>query len=202
MPPGGGVLGTGKGVVDAFRRAVRDAGASRALTDCMRAAAPATIGAEKLVPLTAEALPVASDNGRTYTIKVRKGIYFTPDPAFKGKPRELIAADHAYGIKRLIDPAIRSPWQWLVGGKIAGADEATAKAASTGRFDYDAPIAGLEVVDRYTLKIRLQQPDRLPPGDEVGHGSRSYPRSQTAAATSSGTRTSTTRATSGSSSPT
>src|SRR5208282_5337644 len=26
-------------------------------------------------------------------------------------------------------------------------------------FDYDAPIAGLEVVDRYTLKIHLQSPD-------------------------------------------
>ncbi len=27
------------------------------------------------------------------------------------------------------------------------------------RFDYDAPIPGLEVVDRYTLKIRLKEPD-------------------------------------------
>src|SRR5215217_7385387 len=43
----------------------------------------------KLVPLTAEALPQISDDGKTYTIKVRKGIYFTPDPAFKGKKREL-----------------------------------------------------------------------------------------------------------------
>jgi ABC-type transport system substrate-binding protein len=29
----------------------------------------------------------------------------------------------------------------------------------TGKFDYDAPIAGLEVVDRYTLKIHLKSPD-------------------------------------------
>src|SRR5438093_11727560 len=43
----------------------------------------------KLVPLTAEALPVITDNGQTYTIKVKKGIYFTPDPAFKGEKREL-----------------------------------------------------------------------------------------------------------------
>ena len=86
-------------------------------------------------------------------------MYFTPDPAFKGKPRELTAADHAYGIKRLLDPAVKSPWMWLVDGKIVGASEARAKAAKTGRFDYDAPIPGLEVVDRYTLRIRLTQPD-------------------------------------------
>src|SRR6266576_3509416 len=37
----------------------------------------------KLVPLTAEALPEVTDKGQTYTIKLKKGIYFTPDPAFK-----------------------------------------------------------------------------------------------------------------------
>src|SRR5690348_219355 len=30
----------------------------------------------KLVPLTAEALPDITDNGKTYTIRLRKGIYF------------------------------------------------------------------------------------------------------------------------------
>src|SRR5262250_3055063 len=52
----------------------------------------------KLVPRTLEAMPVVQDNGATYVFKLRKGIFFTPDPAFKGKPRELIAADQAYGI--------------------------------------------------------------------------------------------------------
>ncbi len=95
----------------------------------------------------------------TYIFRLKKGIFFTPDPAFKGKPRELTAADHAYGIKRLLDPKVKSPWRWLVDGKIVGASEAWEKATKTGRFDYEAPIAGLEVVDRYTLKIRLVQPD-------------------------------------------
>src|SRR4029450_3396890 len=49
----------------------------------------------KLVAQTAEALPQVSDDGKTYTFKVKKGIYFTPDPAFKGKRRELTAADYA-----------------------------------------------------------------------------------------------------------
>jgi len=113
----------------------------------------------QLVPRTLEAMPTMHDNGATYVFRLKKGIYFTPDPAFKGKPRELTAADHAYGIKRLIDPGVKSPWRWLVEGRIVGADEARDKATKTGKFDYDAPIAGLEVVDRYTLRIRLREPD-------------------------------------------
>ena len=77
----------------------------------------------KLVPHTAEALPQITDNGKTYTIKLKKGIYFTPDPAFKGRKRELVAEDYVYSLKRLIDPKIRSPWTWLVEGKIVGLDE-------------------------------------------------------------------------------
>ena len=113
----------------------------------------------QLVPLTLEAMPLVQDNGATYVFKLRKGIFFTPDPAFKGKPRELTAADQAYALKRLLDPTVKSPWLWLIEGKIVGADEVRAQAVKTGRFDYDAPIAGLEVVDRYTLRIRLRQPD-------------------------------------------
>ena len=79
-----------------------------------------------------------------FTMQVRKGIFFTPDPAFRGKPRELTAADHVYGLKRILDPGVKSPWLWMLEGKIVGADEAREKALKTGRFDYDAPIAGLD----------------------------------------------------------
>ena len=113
----------------------------------------------KLVPLTAEALPDIADNGKTYTLHVRKGIYFIDDPAFKGKKRELTAADYAYSLKRLIDPKIRSPWAWLVEGKIVGLDELAEAAKKSGRFDYDANVAGLETPDRYTLRIRLKDTD-------------------------------------------
>lgn len=113
----------------------------------------------KLVPLTAEALPQITDDGRTYTIKVKKGIFFTPDPAFKGAKRELVAEDYVYSLKRLMDPKIRSPWTWLLERKVVGLDEITEKAKAAGKFDYDAKIAGLEAVDRYTLRIRLKQPD-------------------------------------------
>ncbi len=113
----------------------------------------------KVVPLTAEALPQVTDEGRTYTIRLRKGIHFTPDPAFKGAKRELVAADYVYSLMRLMDPKIRSPWTWMLDGKIVGLDELAAEAKKTGTFNYAAKVPGLEAVDRYTLRVRLKQPD-------------------------------------------
>ncbi|HLX30852.1 MAG TPA: ABC transporter substrate-binding protein [Casimicrobiaceae bacterium] len=114
----------------------------------------------KLAPLTAEALPSVSDAGKRYTFKLRKGIYFANDPAFKGKRRELTAADYAYAIKRLVDPKNRSPNAFYVEGKIVGLDALAAKATQSGdRFDYAAHVAGLETPDRYTLRITLTHGD-------------------------------------------
>jgi ABC-type transport system substrate-binding protein len=113
----------------------------------------------KLVPLTAEAMPAVTDGGRTYTVRIKRGIHFIDDPVFKGKKRELTAADYAYSLKRLVDPKLRSPWAWLVEGKIVGLDEVVEAAKRSGNFDYDAKVAGLETPDRYTLRIRLKEPD-------------------------------------------
>ncbi|MEO6927733.1 MAG: ABC transporter substrate-binding protein [Casimicrobiaceae bacterium] len=113
----------------------------------------------KVVPLTADGMPVVTDDGKTYTIKLKKGIYFTPDPAFKGKRRELTVDDYIYELKRLADPKIKSAWTFLVEGKIVGLDALAAAAAKTGKFDYDTKIPGLEAVDPYTLRMRLTQTD-------------------------------------------
>jgi len=113
----------------------------------------------KVVPLTAEALPQVTDNGRTWTVRLKKGIQFAPDPAFKGKPRELAAEDVIYSLKRLADPRIRSPWAFLVEGKFVGLDEEIAAAKKSGKFDYDRRIAGMEAVDRYTIRFRLKETD-------------------------------------------
>ncbi len=113
----------------------------------------------KLVPMAAEALPAITDNGKTYTFRIRKGVHFAPDAAFNGQKRELVAEDYIYSLKRLIDPKIRSPYAFLVEGKIVGLDEQAAAAKAAGKFDYNAKVAGLEAVDRYTLRIRLKEPD-------------------------------------------
>jgi len=113
----------------------------------------------KLKPLTARAMPEVTDGGRTYTVQIRKGIYFDDDPAFGGRKRELTAKDYEFAFKRLLDPTLRSPNLWLIDGRIVGVHEAAAKAQEAGRLDYDAPIPGIEVVDRYTLRFHLVKPD-------------------------------------------
>jgi ABC-type transport system substrate-binding protein len=113
----------------------------------------------KLKPQTLEAMPEITDGGKTYTLHLRKGIYFGDDPAFGGKKRELVAADYEYAVKRLMDPKVASPNLWLIEGRIAGIDNAIARARKEGRLDYDAKVPGVEVVDRYTLRIRLAKTD-------------------------------------------
>ena len=102
---------------------------------------------------TVQALPQRDAAGTTYTFKLRPGIYFTPDPAFGGQRREVTAADYVYSFKRLYDPALKSPWLFLFENKLAG------DGALKTRFSYDTEIAGLQAPDRYTLRIRLTEPD-------------------------------------------
>ena len=102
---------------------------------------------------TAAAMPQVTDGGLSYTFQIRPGIFFTPDPAFKGVRREVTAVDYVYSLKRLYDPLLKSPWLSLFEGKIAG------DAALKNTFSYDTIVAGLTAPDRYTLRIRLSAPD-------------------------------------------
>lgn len=113
----------------------------------------------KLRPNTLSSLPEIRDNGATFVFRVKPGIYFTPHAAFKGKRRELTAADYAFSLKRHFDPKMRSPWMFLLDETLIGAKDAYNRAKAAGKFDYDAPIEGLRVLDRYTLQIRLKAPD-------------------------------------------
>ncbi len=113
----------------------------------------------KLKANMASSMPEVTEDGKLYTFKIRPGVYFANDVAFGGKKREVTSNDFAYALKRLFDPANRSPWLWYVEGKVVGGDEAAARAKKTGKFDYDAPIAGLETPDKYTLRIRVKETD-------------------------------------------
>ena len=113
----------------------------------------------KLIPNIVREVPVAEQGGRVYTFRFIPGIFFADDPAFKGKKRELVARDMEYMIRRLRDPVLNSPYSWLVENKIVGLDEITELAKHSGKMDYDTPIKGLELVDKYTLRITLNSPD-------------------------------------------
>ncbi len=109
----------------------------------------------KIVPNTIEALPTITNNGKTYTFKIKPGIYFSEDVAFKGEKRELVAADYVYSLKRMLDKTINSPQSYLVDGKFMDADQLV-KAAGSGPLNYDTPIEGIKALDKYTLQINLK----------------------------------------------
>jgi ABC-type transport system substrate-binding protein len=112
----------------------------------------------KIVPRAAEAMPTISDQARTYVFKIRKGIYFASDPAFKGKKRDLTADDYVYSIKRFKDPVKKSPYESFIDG-IVGIEELKKDAEKSGRMNYDTKIDGLQALDRYTLQIKLKETD-------------------------------------------
>jgi ABC-type transport system substrate-binding protein len=114
----------------------------------------------KVIPNTAESMPVIADGGKTWTVRMKKGILFSADPVFKGKPRELVAGDYVYSIKRSIDPNLRGGGDPALTDLIVGARPIVDAARKPGgKFDYDARIEGLQAPDPYTLVVRLTQPD-------------------------------------------
>ena len=114
----------------------------------------------KIKPLTADGMPQASSDFRTWTVKVKPGIYFANDPAFKGKRRELVAQDYVYSFKRLADPANKSPvWSAIETDKMLGLNELRQSGLDKKQpFDYSREIEGLRALDRYTLQIKLEDP--------------------------------------------
>jgi ABC-type transport system substrate-binding protein len=114
----------------------------------------------KVIPNAAEALPEVTDGGKTWTMRVQKGILFADDPVFKGKPRELVAQDYVYSIKRHLDPNLRPGGNPALTELIVGARPVVDAARRPGaKLNYDAPIEGLRAIDRYTLQIRLNSAD-------------------------------------------
>jgi oligopeptide transport system substrate-binding protein len=113
----------------------------------------------KVIPNTAAAMPEITDGGKTWTIRLQKGIRFTDDPAFKGAARELQAADYVYSIKRSIDPNLRNGGDPAFTTLIQGARAVVDAAKKSGKFDYDVPIAGLRAIDAHTLQLRLTDVD-------------------------------------------
>ncbi|MCY7315769.1 MAG: ABC transporter substrate-binding protein [Rubrivivax sp.] len=119
----------------------------------------------KMVPLTAAGEPEHSDDFRSWIFKVRPGIFFADDPAFKGQDgqqvkRELVAQDFVFSIKRYADPVVKSPLTASVESwKIAGLWDVRKTALDTRKpFEYDKPIDGLRALDRYTLQFKLADP--------------------------------------------
>ena len=115
----------------------------------------------KLRPQTAAAMPEVSADFTSFTVRIRPGIFFADDPAFRGKRRELVAQDYVYSVKRFYDPRLNAENVYVFeNAKVLGLSElrATARRAKT-RFDYDREVEGIRALDRYTFRVRLAAPN-------------------------------------------
>jgi ABC-type transport system substrate-binding protein len=111
----------------------------------------------QLRPATLAEMPQISDDFKTITMRIKPGIYFSDDPAFNGRKRELTAADYVYSLKRHYDPRWKSTNLYLLeNAQILGLSELRREGMRAKKpFDYDREVEGLKALDRYTFQIRL-----------------------------------------------
>jgi hypothetical protein len=71
----------------------------------------------KLVPRTLESMPVVSDAGKTIVLKFARAFSSPTTPRSKGRNANSSLRITAYSLKRLLDPKVKSPWQFLIDRK-------------------------------------------------------------------------------------
>lgn len=109
---------------------------------------------------TLSEMPTVSADYKTFTFKVKPGIYFSPAPEFKGVKRELVAADYVYSWKRHYDPMWKSTNLYILENfKILGLSELRKELMAAKKpFDYDREVEGIKVLDKYTFQVKTAEP--------------------------------------------
>jgi len=112
------------------------------------------------IPRLAASMPEVSQDGLTYTFTIKPGVHFSDDPCFPGgQGREVTADDFVYSFKRVLDPHLESPGDWIFAEHVLGADAwVKAAGAANGPADYSRPLPGFQAVDRDKLQVRLAEP--------------------------------------------
>lgn len=110
-------------------------------------------------PALAESFDV--DTSKTiYTIRLRKGIRFHDDECFPdGKGREVTAEDVKYCFTKVCTQSPKNKGFTIFEGLLKGADEYY--KASAGGAQPKKEIEGIQVVDKYTIRLYLTRPYSL-----------------------------------------
>jgi len=127
----------------------------------------------RVVPCLAASMPTVSEDGLTWTIKIREGVKFQDDACFPGgKGRDMTASDVVWSFKRLAAHP-RTTGYWVFEGKLAGLDEfretAQTLVEKSGELRpseverviakaADLPVEGLKAVNDTTLSFTLTAP--------------------------------------------
>ncbi len=116
----------------------------------------------QLEPCLAASLPKRTQNPdgtESYLFTLKRGIRFHDDPCFPdGKGREVTSDDLLYSFRRIADPKVECPVFAVFAEFIPGIAEVYDAAKKSGKADYTMPISGLEIVDRYTLRVHIKKP--------------------------------------------
>lgn len=96
----------------------------------------------KIIPSLADYWMISSD-GKTYTFILKKGVLFHNE-------EELTASDVKFSLERLLDREVNSPYHQFFLSRIAGAQEF--------REGKSGEVAGIKVLNRYTLEIEWTRP--------------------------------------------
>lgn len=105
----------------------------------------------KVIPSVAESFSVSPD-GKSYTLNIRKGIYFHPDECLDGEGRELTAEDVKFTLDMSCSGLKMNEISFMLNDRVVGASEfnkATKTAFKTGG------VSGIKVLDKYKLQINL-----------------------------------------------
>lgn len=87
-----------------------------------------------------------TEDGKTYTFQIKKGIKFHDSEVFpNGKGRELVAADFVYSYRRILDRKTQSPGVWIFKDKVLR------------NPDQSISDTCFQAQGRYTFKIYLNQ---------------------------------------------
>lgn len=106
---------------------------------------------KKIEPALAESYSISPD-GKTYTFKLRKGVFFHDDQAFEdGVGREVKADDIVYCFSRLCEPSPHNQLYAFVIDMIKGAREHY-ESGKTGS------VEGVRAIDEYTVEFELEYP--------------------------------------------
>jgi peptide/nickel transport system substrate-binding protein len=94
-------------------------------------------------PDLASGPPVIGDHGRTVTVKLKRGVHFSPPVN-----REVTSADVAYAIERGANPNVANPYIYSYFGSVEGISRADG-----------GPIKGIVTPNKHEIVFKLTEPD-------------------------------------------
>jgi oligopeptide transport system substrate-binding protein len=99
---------------------------------------------------------VVTNEGRTYTFELRKGVYFRDDPCYpNGKGKELSSQDVKFTLELLCTKSpINKSFEYTLKDLIVGANDYYNKSDKNNQQE----LSGLKIIDKYKFSVELEHP--------------------------------------------